>query len=180
VPIAKYFVFVGSALFILLLTADWFLPEPAAVFPDRQKYIDRASIRIKSMRKWPEKIVFDTSQPTIVPVAAPMVADLALGSSDHVSDRPAVEALVTSKPSARPPAADHSPVQAKRKPARIIRSAHVAKRKVSTRLARLEARSGCCQPERSKRQATSNHAKPSWPFDWPASRQTSSFVWKIE
>jgi hypothetical protein len=179
VPIAKYFVFVGSALLILLLTADWLLPEPPAIVPGQQEYIDRVSIRIKSERKWPEKIVFDTSQPTIVPVA-PIDADLALGSPDRVSDSPAVEALITSKPSARPPAADHSPVQAKRNPARISRSAHMAKRKVSTRIARLEARSGCCQPERSARQATSNHAKPSWPFDWPASRQTSSFVWKIE
>ena len=179
-PIAKYFVFVGSALFLLLLTADLFLPEPPAIFTDQPKYIDRASIRIKSMRKWPEKIVLDTSQPTIVPGAAPTIADLALASPDDVTDGPAVEALVTSKPSARPPAAERSPVQAKRKPARIIRSAHVAKLKVSTRLARLEARSGCCQPERSKRQATSKHDTPSWPFDWPASRRMSSFMWKIE
>jgi hypothetical protein len=166
VPIAKYFVFVGSALFLLLLTADLFLPELPAIFPDQPKYIDRASIRIKSMRKWPEKIVFDTGQPTIVPGAAPMVADLALRSPDDVSDGPAVEALATSKPTARPPAAQRSPVQAKRKLARIIRSEHLAKLKVSTRLARLEARSGCCQPERSKRQATSKHATPSGPFEW--------------
>ena len=136
-PIAKYFVFVGSALFLLLLTADLLLPEPPASFPDGQKHIDRASIRIESMRKWPEKIVFDTSQPTIASVAAPMAADLASGSPDDVSDGQAVEALVTSKPSARPPAADHSPVQTKRKSARIIRPAHVAKLKVSTRLAKV-------------------------------------------
>jgi hypothetical protein len=180
VPIAKYCVFVGTALFVLLLTADWLLPEPPASFPDQQKYIERVSIRIKSVRKWPEKIVFDTSQPTIVPGAAPMVADPALGSPDDVSDGTAVDALATSKPSVRPPAVDHSPVQAKRRPARIIRSAHVAKLKVSSRLARLETRGGCCQPERWKKQATSKHVTPSWPFDWPASRQTSSFVWKIE
>lgn len=179
-PIAKYFVFVGSALFLLLLAADLLLPEPPASFPDRQKYIDRASIRIKSMRKWPEKIVFDTSQPAITSVAAPMAADLVSNPPDDVSDSPAVEAVVTSRLSARPPAADHSPAQAKRKSAGIIRPAHVAKRKTSTRLARSEARGGCCQPERSKRQVTLKHGTPSGPFDWPASRRMSSFMWKID
>jgi len=61
VPIARYFVVVGSALAALLLIAGWSLPEPPASFPDRPEIIDRATIRIRSERKWPEKVVLDTS-----------------------------------------------------------------------------------------------------------------------
>jgi hypothetical protein len=67
VPLAKYFVIVGGALAILLLIAGWTLPEYPESFPDRPEVIDRASIRIRSAYKWPEKIVLDTNQPTIAP-----------------------------------------------------------------------------------------------------------------
>jgi hypothetical protein len=62
VPIAKYFVTVGSALLALLLIADRLLPEPPAIFVHRPQLIDEATIRIKSARKWPEKIVFNTNE----------------------------------------------------------------------------------------------------------------------
>jgi hypothetical protein len=67
VPIAKYFVVVGGALAVLLLIAGWSLPVPPASFPDQPEIIERAAIRIKSEHKWPEKVVLDTSQPTITP-----------------------------------------------------------------------------------------------------------------
>jgi hypothetical protein len=41
---------------------------PPAMFA-KQLVIDRSIIRIKSAHKWPEKIVLDTSQPTITPPA---------------------------------------------------------------------------------------------------------------
>jgi hypothetical protein len=63
VPIARYFMVVGSALVALLLIAGWCLPEPPPSFPDHPE-IDRATIRIRSERKWPQKVVLDTSQPT--------------------------------------------------------------------------------------------------------------------
>jgi hypothetical protein len=62
VPIAKYFATVGSALFALLLIADRILPEPPAIFVHQPQLIDEARIRIKSARKWPEKIVFNTNK----------------------------------------------------------------------------------------------------------------------
>jgi hypothetical protein len=65
VPIARYFMVVGSALLALLLIAGWSLPELPSSFLDRPQIISRANIRIKSAHKWPERIVLDTSQPTI-------------------------------------------------------------------------------------------------------------------
>ena len=67
-PIARYFIFVGGALAALLFIAGWCLPTPPAMFA-KQLVIDRSIIRIKSVRKWPEKVVLDTSQPTIAPPA---------------------------------------------------------------------------------------------------------------
>jgi hypothetical protein len=81
VPIARYFIFVGATLAALLLIADWCLPTPPAMFA-KQLVIDKSIIRIKSAHKWPEKIVLDTSQPTITPLA---VAD----RSQESAERPA-------------------------------------------------------------------------------------------
>ena len=67
-PIAKYFTTVGIILVALLFVANWYLPEPPVVFADRS--IEKTTIRIKSARKWPEKIVFDTNQPM------PLVGDI--------------------------------------------------------------------------------------------------------
>jgi hypothetical protein len=73
VPIARYFIFVGGALAALLFIPGWLLPTPPATFADQSVALDRAVIRIKSARKWPEKVILDTSQPTITP---PVVMDL--------------------------------------------------------------------------------------------------------
>jgi hypothetical protein len=49
-PIARYFVVVGSGLAALLLIAGWSLPEARASFPDRPEIIDKVAIRIRSAR----------------------------------------------------------------------------------------------------------------------------------
>ena len=83
-PLARYFFYVGGVLLALLFISDAYLPklpvahEAAAGVP---------LIRIHSDQKWPERVVYDTSLPTIVPAqiantdasaAAPMaVADVA-------------------------------------------------------------------------------------------------------
>jgi hypothetical protein len=66
-PVGRYFIFVGSILFTLLLFVDWYFPG-SAVAPRAD--VDRSILRIKSDHRWPERIVIDTSQPTIVPPAA--------------------------------------------------------------------------------------------------------------
>src|ERR1700740_1391492 len=65
VPIARYFMVVGSALVVLLLIAGWSLPESPPSFSDRPEVIERGVIRIRSERKRPERIVLDTNRPTI-------------------------------------------------------------------------------------------------------------------
>jgi hypothetical protein len=68
-PLGRYFGFAGSLLLALLFLADWYIPKLSAE-PDRAD-VDRSIIRIHSMHRWPEAIVFDTGVPTITP---PVVA----------------------------------------------------------------------------------------------------------
>lgn len=69
-PLLRYFGFVGTALLTLLWVSHWLLPGSVAE-PVRND-IDRTFIRISSIEKLPEKIVFDTSVPYVAP--APSVA----------------------------------------------------------------------------------------------------------
>jgi len=64
-PLSRYFGFVGSALMMLLLVSHWLLPESTAE-PIRSD-IDKTFIRISSIEKLPEKVVFDTSLPYVAP-----------------------------------------------------------------------------------------------------------------
>lgn len=65
-PLLRYFVFVGGALLALLFVSNAYLPKlPDEVRADSQ--VDRSTIRIHSAYKWPDRVVFDTNQPTIVP-----------------------------------------------------------------------------------------------------------------
>ena len=98
-PIARYFIVVGSALVVLLLIAGWSLPEPPASFPDRPEIIERAAIRIRSERKWPEKIVMDTTQLTI-PTPSIEVApteQLVARLPDEMTDQSRVDSLAKAK-----------------------------------------------------------------------------------
>jgi hypothetical protein len=63
-PLARYFFYVGGVLLALLLVLDAYLPKPPAA---ERANADLLVIRIHSERKWPERIVFDTSLPTIIP-----------------------------------------------------------------------------------------------------------------
>src|SRR3984957_4989348 len=63
-PVVRYFFFVGGALLALLFISDAYLPKPPDVV---SADADLPVIRIHSERKWPERVVFDTSRPTIVP-----------------------------------------------------------------------------------------------------------------
>ena len=73
-PIGRYIALVGSLLLAMLFIANWLLPmDPTLSATSEQA--DKPIIRIKSDRKWPERIVFDTSAPTIVPQKSPVIAD---------------------------------------------------------------------------------------------------------
>jgi hypothetical protein len=63
-PLARYFFSVGGVLLALLFISDAYLPKLPVT--------DRANpnllvIRIHSDRKWPERVVYDTNLPTIIP-----------------------------------------------------------------------------------------------------------------
>jgi hypothetical protein len=65
-PLMRYFTFVGGALLALLFMLDAYLPKLPV--------LDRGPgnlpvIRIHSDRKWPDRVVYDTSHPTIVPTS---------------------------------------------------------------------------------------------------------------
>ena len=63
-PLARYFLFVGGVLLALLFFSDAYLPKsPDTVRADA----DLPVIRIHTDRKWPERVVFDTGLPTVVP-----------------------------------------------------------------------------------------------------------------
>jgi hypothetical protein len=68
-PIFRYFVFVGGALLALLFVADFALPQAPAVQTVMTAGGDLPPIRIRSDRKLPERVVLDTSHPTIAPPA---------------------------------------------------------------------------------------------------------------
>jgi hypothetical protein len=70
-PLMRYFVFVGGALLTLLLIASACLPALPKVSQNTQPTADLSVIRIHSDRKWPERIVFDTSRPAVTPAPAP-------------------------------------------------------------------------------------------------------------
>ena len=72
-PLRRYFTFVGGALLALLLIANAYLPT-LPVAGGSQLTVDRSIIRIHSDTKWPERVVFDTSRPTIMPSPAPVAA----------------------------------------------------------------------------------------------------------
>jgi hypothetical protein len=64
-PLMKYFVFVGSALVLLLLGLGWCFPQSLAEPPAAEA--DRPAIRIASAEQLPERVIIDTSLPTIAP-----------------------------------------------------------------------------------------------------------------
>ncbi len=82
VPLGRYFLWVGSVLLAMFFIADrvWPTAAPAPVneVVAAQAPTDPGNsmiLRIQSARKWPDKIVFDTSIPTMVP--PPVVAVIA-------------------------------------------------------------------------------------------------------
>ena len=80
-PVARYFLFVGGVLLALLLAIDALVPQQAVVTSQAAPSVNRTVVRIRSDQKPLERVVYDTSLPTIVPppvataqVTAPVVA----------------------------------------------------------------------------------------------------------
>jgi hypothetical protein len=156
VPIARYFMVVGSALVVLLLITAWSLPEPPPKFSGRPEIIERAAIRIKSEHKWPDKAVLDTTQPTFSPSSFEMMLNQQSDDAlpDEIVDQANPETAAQPNPSVYPTAAHRVPARAKHR----IRSRALA------REARL--------PKRHE-QAALGTGEECCRFDWKSRRVTS-------
>ena len=67
-PVLRYFLFVGGVLLALLFGLDAFAPkEPVVSVTAAAAPMENPTLRIRSDHKWPERVVYDTSLPTIVP-----------------------------------------------------------------------------------------------------------------
>ena len=83
-PLARYFSYVGGVLLALLFMLDAYLPKlPVA----GRANVHVPVIRIYSNQKWPERIVYDTNLPTIVPVQVANT-EVRLPSPPAVADVP--------------------------------------------------------------------------------------------
>ena len=175
-PIARYFIIVGGTLAALLFIAGWCLPTAPVVFADQPLAVERAIIRIKSARKWPEKVVMDTSQPAIAPPAVEEspVAQAGRPPPREAEDQSNLEALAQLKPDTPSAVVDHPTQRIKRGLARTARLKRVARGPVTRRMARTEAGGDCCQfgwidnGQTSSNAMSRRHAASSWPMDWPA------------
>jgi hypothetical protein len=172
VPIARYFIFVGSTLAALLFIPGWLLPKPPAMFPDQSVALDRAVIRIKSAHKWPEKVILDTSQLTITP---PVITDPpAIQSpiplpSDKAPHQSNLEAVALLRPERQPASINHSTLQIKRGVARTARPRRIARGPLTHR--RTEMGGGCCRfgwvdsGQTSSKTMPPRRAASPWPLD---------------
>ena len=70
-PLGRYFLYVGGVLLTLVFILDACLTSKLPVI--ERSHANSPVIRIHSDRKWPERIVFDTTLPTIV--SAPVIVE---------------------------------------------------------------------------------------------------------
>ena len=73
-PVARYLLFVGGMLLALLFALDAFAPRQTVVADNTAPSINKTVVRIRSDQKLPERVVYDTSLPTIVAPAATQIA----------------------------------------------------------------------------------------------------------
>ena len=118
-PVARYFLFVGGVLLALLFAIDAFAPQQVAVASNATSGIDKTVVRIRSDQKLPERVVYDTSLPTIVPPATTV----------QVAAAPTVPAVpeTTAHARVRNTFAQFVPAEAKKLEPQVQRKRKVAK-----------------------------------------------------
>lgn len=125
-PLARYFFFVGGVLLALLLVSDAYLPKLPA---GHMANTDLPVIRIHTDRKWPERVVYDTSHPTIIPAQ--------IANPDEGAPAPATVAVAPAKAQVREAFAQMQPSDAqqlqqsepKKPEAKLQRKPKIAKRR---------------------------------------------------
>ena len=70
--LVRYFLCAGTTLLALLFVAQWYWPAAptTSAAQAQEASLNKEILRIRSAQKWPQKIVFDTNIPTIVPPSA--------------------------------------------------------------------------------------------------------------
>ncbi|MDP1585863.1 MAG: hypothetical protein Q8M18_20800 [Bradyrhizobium sp.] len=119
-PIAQYFLYVGGVLLALLFGVDAFVPKEPVVSSIAAIEAPVASpvFRIRSERKWPERVVYDTSLPTIVPPKVEIAA---------AADVPAPAAEMSAKAQVRESFAQFKPGDDPKPEVKPVRKRKVAK-----------------------------------------------------
>ncbi len=86
-PLARYFLWVGSVLLALLFVADAYRPKLPAV--EANTDASPVLIRIHSIQKWPARMVFDTSAPMpgVIVAASPTQTDPTPQTAAAIPDR---------------------------------------------------------------------------------------------
>jgi hypothetical protein len=146
VPIARYFIVVGSALIVLLLIAAWSLPETRSGFSGRPEIIERAAIRIRSEHKWPEKVVLDTNQPTFSPRPIEVMPNESVYTFDKVTDQTVPDVVAWQNPDVQQIAARRAPAGAERRK-RTFASSHVVRTRKRHWRPALGTGQECCRLE---------------------------------
>jgi hypothetical protein len=119
-PVARYFLFVGGVLLALLLALDALVPQQGVVASQAAPSIDKTVVRIRSDQKLPERVVYDTSIPTIVP---PTVTAQAVAPPVP----PVASADATAQARVRETFAQYVPAEAKKPEPQIQRKRKIAK-----------------------------------------------------
>ncbi len=121
-PVARYFLFVGGVLLALLLAVDALVPQQAVVASQAAPSIDKTVVRIRSDQKPPERVVYDTSLPTIVPPQA-VTAQAVVPAAAPAS--PLADA--TAQARVRETYAQYVPAEAKKPESQVQRKRKIAK-----------------------------------------------------
>jgi hypothetical protein len=124
-PVARYFLFVGGVLLALLLAIDALFPQQAVVASRGASSVDKTVVRIRSDQKPPERVVYDTSLPTIVPppaVTAQVTTPVVAPSAPAVASADA-----TAQARVRETFAQYVPAETKKPEPQVQRKRKVAK-----------------------------------------------------
>jgi len=121
-PVARYFLFVGGVLLALLLAVDALVPKQAVVASQATPSVDKTVVRIRSDQKPPERVVYDTSLPTIVPSQA-VTAQAVVPAAAPTS--PVADA--TAQARVRETFAQYVPAEAKKPESQVPRKRKIAK-----------------------------------------------------
>jgi hypothetical protein len=90
-------VVVTGVLLAMLAVANWYLPTPSPL-PNQPMEVDKSTLRIRSERKWPQKIEFDTAMDPFIAPSAPRAATAAPAVAAAPLEKPALDALAQAKP----------------------------------------------------------------------------------